>query len=110
MTMTIAKPGKAHGKNSELPVSHAGANVNQHVHNFVNEAIKLCRPDRIYWCNGSEHERKKLLSDSVAEGVLIPLNPEKRPGCYLHRSNPNDVARSEHCTFICTPGQDMAGP
>ena len=44
------------------------------------------------------------------EGALIEVNQQKLPGCYLHRSNPNDVARTEHCTFICTPSQRLAGP
>ncbi len=51
-----------------------------------------------------------MIEDSVRQGVFIRLNQEKRPGCYLHRSNPNNVARAEQCTFICTPAQDMAGP
>jgi len=47
---------------------------------------------------------------AVTSGALIPLNQNKRPGCYLHRSNPNDVARAEDLTFICTPCRDEAGP
>jgi len=55
-------------------------------------------------------EREGLIKRAVNDGVLIELSQQKLPNCYLHRSNPNDVARSEQCTFICTPGQDMAGP
>src|SRR5437879_13730988 len=51
-----------------------------------------------------------FFEQGVREGVFIRLNQEKLPGCYLHRSNPNDVARSEHLTFICTPSEEMAGP
>jgi phosphoenolpyruvate carboxykinase (GTP) len=76
----------------------------------VNGLIKLCRPDAIYWCNGSRPERERLLEDAVKAGVLLPLNRERLPNCYLHRSNTNDVARSEHLTFICTPSDDMCGP
>jgi phosphoenolpyruvate carboxykinase (GTP) len=64
----------------------------------------------VHVCTGGAEERKHLIDEGVRTGVFIPLNQAKRPGCYLHRSNPNDVARTEQCTFICTPGQDMAGP
>jgi phosphoenolpyruvate carboxykinase (GTP) len=71
---------------------------------------KLTQPDRVVWCTGSEEEKKQLTDEAVKAGILIPLNPAKRPGCYLHRSNPNDVARVEHLTFICTPTAEEAGP
>ena len=87
-----------------------GGIANVHVHQFVQQAVKLCVPDQVFWCNGSDYERNRLLADAVNEGVLIPLNPRKLPGCYLHRSNPNDVARTEQCTFICTTTEDDAGP
>ena len=77
---------------------------------WVREMAAMCKPDRVVWVDGSEQEKKVLTEQAVAEGVLIPLNQEKRPGCYLHRSNPNDVARVEQCTFICTPTKDEAGP
>ncbi|HMK72437.1 MAG TPA: phosphoenolpyruvate carboxykinase (GTP) [Myxococcaceae bacterium] len=78
--------------------------------NWVRDMSGLCKPDHVVWCDGSEEERARLTQVAVDAGILIPLNPEKRPGCYLHRSNPNDVARVEHLTFICTPTQDEAGP
>ncbi len=77
---------------------------------WVAETAKMMKPDRIVWCDGSEEEKVRLTADAVKAGVLIPLNQEKRPGCYLHRSNPGDVARVEHLTFICTPTKDEAGP
>ena len=64
----------------------------------------------VVWCDGSEEEKRVLTREAIATQVLIPLNPAKRPGCYLHRSNPSDVARSEHLTFVCTPAKDDAGP
>nr|MBK7066157.1 phosphoenolpyruvate carboxykinase (GTP) [Deltaproteobacteria bacterium] len=77
---------------------------------WVNEVGAMTKPDRVVWVDGSEEENKLLTEQAVAAGVLIPLNPQKRPGCYLHRSNPNDVARVEHCTFICSPTKEGAGP
>jgi len=77
---------------------------------WVEDMAKLTQPDAIVWCDGSEAEKARLTELAVATGILEPLNPEKRPGCYLHRSNPNDVARVEHLTFICTPTKEEAGP
>ena len=77
---------------------------------WVRDCAALLKPDRIVWCDGSEAEKERLTKHAVDTGVLIPLNPAKRPGCYLHRSNPNDVARVEHLTFICTPTKEGAGP
>jgi len=84
--------------------------TNPIVINWVNEMAALCQPDRLFWCNGSEEEKQALTDQAVAEGVLLKLNPEKLPGCYYHRSNPNDVARVEHCTYICTEAEADAGP
>jgi phosphoenolpyruvate carboxykinase (GTP) len=83
---------------------------NPHLRAWVEEMARLTKPDRIYWCDGSEAERKRLTDEAVAQGVLIPLNPEKRPNSYLHRSNPNDVARTEHLTFVCSRTEAAAGP
>ncbi|MEM6562488.1 MAG: phosphoenolpyruvate carboxykinase domain-containing protein, partial [Planctomycetota bacterium] len=83
---------------------------NPHVLAFLRNAIARCRPDRVEFCDGSEAERDELYQRGVEEGVFIKLNQDKLPGCYLHRSDPNDVARVEKFTFICTPGEDDAGP
>ncbi len=77
---------------------------------WVEEMAELCAPDRVFWCDGSEAERRHLTARAVEEKIVIPLDPEKWPGCYYHRSKPNDVARVEELTFICTPTQDQAGP
>ncbi len=77
---------------------------------WVQEMSALCKPDQVVWCDGSEQEKQRFTDQAVKMGVLIPLNPEKHPGSYLHRSNPNDVARVEHLTFICTPTKEEAGP
>src|SRR5579863_4553467 len=83
---------------------------NAHLVKWVDEMTRLTKPERVVWCDGSEEERQRLTEQAVAEGVLIALSPDKWPGCYLHRSNPNDVARVEQLTFICTPTRDEAGP
>ena len=77
---------------------------------WVEEMAKLTQPDAIVWCDGSEAEKARLTELAVANGILEPLDAKKRPGCYLHRSSPNDVARVEHLTFICTPTKHEAGP
>jgi phosphoenolpyruvate carboxykinase (GTP) len=77
---------------------------------WIEECAAMCQPDRLFWCNGSKDERQELFDQGVRDGTFTRLNPQKLPNCYLHRSNPNDVARSEHLTFICSPGEDTAGP
>ncbi|WP_394850896.1 phosphoenolpyruvate carboxykinase (GTP) [Pendulispora brunnea] len=77
---------------------------------WVNEMVALCKPDQVVWVDGSEEEKDRLTQEATQAGVLMPLNQDKLPGCYLHRSNPNDVARVEQLTFICTPTKDEAGP
>jgi hypothetical protein len=83
---------------------------NQHLLQWVRETAALTKPDRIVWCDGSDAERARLTAVAVEEGALQELNQDKYPGCYYARSNPNDVARVENLTFICTPTKDDAGP
>jgi len=83
---------------------------NAHLLGWVDEMAKLCKPDRVTWCDGSEAEKKRLLEEAVAQKVFVPLDQKRWPGCYFHHSNPNDVARVEHLTFVCTPTRDEAGP
>jgi phosphoenolpyruvate carboxykinase (GTP) len=77
---------------------------------WIEECAKLTKPDQIVWCDGSDEEQRRLTEVALAQGVLEPLNQEKLPGCYYSRSNPNDVARVEHLTFICTNTKEEAGP
>ena len=84
--------------------------ANQAVLDWVQEVATLTQPQNIFWCDGSEAENDYLLGEACRQGVLIKLNQEKNPGCYLHRSNPNDVARVEQFTLICTPTKEEAGP
>jgi phosphoenolpyruvate carboxykinase (GTP) len=96
----------------QFPTDQTGKPLtqNRHLLQWVEEAARLTKPDRVVWCDGSEEERHRLTEEAVAQGVLQPLSQHKLPGCYLHRSNPNDVARVEQLTFICTPTKDGAGP
>jgi len=77
---------------------------------WVDDIAALTTPERILVCDGSDAEKDQLIAESVASGELIELNQQKLPGCYLHRSAPHDVARTEHLTFVCTDRQDDAGP
>src|SRR5687767_14487429 len=76
---------------------------------WVDDVARLTKPDRIHWCDGSDAENRALVDQMVASGTLIPLNPQTHPNCYLHRSDPNDVARVEHLTYVCTSDRDAAG-
>jgi len=77
---------------------------------WVAEIARLTSPDKIVWCDGSEEERNRLTALAVQSGTLIPLSERKKPRSFLHRSNANDVARTEQLTFICTPTRAEAGP
>jgi len=84
--------------------------TNRYLFEWVYSVASLTKPSRIYWCDGSEEEYNSLIKEMVSKGILIELNQELFPGCYLHRSDPNDVARTEESTFICTNNKDDAGP
>ena len=86
------------------------ASLNRDVANWVDEVARLTKPDRIYWCDGSESEFQMLERELVAKKELLPLDQSEFPGCHLYRSNPSDVARVEHLTFVCTEDQEDAGP
>lgn len=76
----------------------------------MDEVATRTNPRRIVWCFGAQEEYDSLVRQMHSEGTLIELNQKEYPNCYLHRSNPNDVARSEDRTFICTAKMDDAGP
>ncbi|NLM74206.1 MAG: phosphoenolpyruvate carboxykinase (GTP) [Clostridiaceae bacterium] len=82
--------------------------MNKKLEAWVKEVADLCQPDKIYWCDGSEEENTRLLNEMVEAGMATPL--KKRPGSFLFRSDPSDVARVEGRTFIASKSQDDAGP
>ena len=88
---------------------HAKTN-NPNANEWIDQMIRLLNPDKVVWIDGSEEQKEVITKEAVEAGELHPLNQEKMPGCYLRRSNPNDVARVEDRTFICTEEQSEAGP
>jgi phosphoenolpyruvate carboxykinase (GTP) len=84
--------------------------ANPHVIAWIKQSVDLCKPDKVVYLDGSKEELNSLYAQGVKDGVFIKLNEKKWPGCYYHRSNSNDVARTEHLTFICTPNPDTVGP
>ena len=83
---------------------------NSHVLKWIEEMKELVKPDKVVWVTEGEEQIKALKAEAVATGLMEELNPEKLPGCLLHRTKPNDVARVEARTFICTTKKEMAGP
>ena len=82
---------------------------NQHVLSWIDEMAAMTQPDRIVWIDGSDEQINALRDEACASGEMIRLNQDLLPGCYLHRTAVNDVARVEGRTFICTPTKEEAG-
>ena len=88
----------------------ANLTSNKSILEWIDEKVELVNPDKIVWIDGSEEQLEALRAEAVQTGEMIKLNEEKLPGCYLHRTKPNDVARVEDRTLICTPTEEEAGP
>ena len=95
-----------------LPPGSQGARRPDHpsLNAWVDDCVALCRPDAVFYCDGSAAENEFLLAEACRAGALTELDQGALPGCYYHRSAQNDVARVEQLTFICTPTADEAGP
>src|ERR1035438_1487059 len=77
---------------------------------WVAEAARLTKPEKIVFCEGSEAENQAILEEMLTNGNSFRLNESSFPNSYLHRSDPSDIARTEHLTFICTRNKEDAGP
>jgi phosphoenolpyruvate carboxykinase (GTP) len=86
------------------------ASLNHAVSAWVDEVARLTQPDQVHWCDGSDAERRVIERELIGSKGLLPLNQASFPGCHLHRSDPSDVARVEHLTFVCTTRREDAGP
>ncbi len=84
--------------------------LHPNLQNWVKETAEMCRPEKIYWCNGSKEEYDRIVREMIDEGYCIELDRKKRPGCLLFRSDPSDVARVENRTYIASRTKEDAGP
>ena len=94
----------------DLPPANTAGSTLAALNDWVAGVAALTRPAAVHWCDGSDAENDALIAGMQADGTLLPLNPDTHPRSWLHRSHPDDVARVEHLTFVCTPERDDAGP
>ena len=84
--------------------------MHRELNEWVEEVARLTEPKDVVWCDGSDEEFRRLVDLQLEQGSLFELNQDTYPGCYLARSNPQDVARVEHLTYICSDTRDEVGP
>ncbi len=83
--------------------------TNETLQAWVDQVASQTKPDSVVWCDGSEQEYQSMVQQMTESGTLSPLNQDTHPNCYLHLSDPQDVARVEHLTFICTTEKEDVG-
>ena len=84
--------------------------ISKKLQEWVDECAKLCKPDNVIWCDGSKQQLDELANELIKKGTFQKLNDSKRPNSYYAKSDPNDVARVEDRTFICSVNKEDAGP
>ena len=109
-TLVATKSVTTDRSQSSVPGLEPAPTQHKRLVEWVREIAALTKPDRVYWCDGSQAEWERLTSELVAQGTLKRLNPAKRPNSFYAASDPKDVARVESRTFICSEKQDDAGP
>src|ERR1039457_4494206 len=101
---------EGHPVSDAIPRLQQPPTAHSRLTDWVADVAALTKPDRVQWCDGSQAEWDQLTSLLVEQGALMPLNPDLRPGSFLARSDPSDVARVEDRTFICPEKEEDAGP